>query len=203
MTWLLFARGVRERMNVNNGDLNTASNGVAYFSPLFINWTSSGLSHLPSANTQRTILTDLFKMCNLEGNPWKMWIGDYRLLCTYIFKWERLDCAGHSHPFPPHQPLHGPIIQRLTDHRLFHKKQIGAKTSKNLFTSLISLGRHLCKPQILGFYLSYCIHVSFVSFGLNAILCHIILIVFDAVWIVELSPDKVETSPDEIITVTS
>ena len=191
MTWLLLTTGLRERMNANNADLNTASNDVAYFSQLFINWTSSGLSHLPSANTQRTILTDLFKMCNLEANPWKMWIGDYRLLYTYIFKWERLDCAGHSHPT---------TISHWTE---LHKKQIGAKTSKNLFTSHISLGRHLCKPQILGFYLSYCIHVSFVSFGLNAILCHIILVVFDAVWIVELSPDKVETSPDEIITVTS
>ena len=34
------------------------------------------------------------------------------------------------------------------------------------------------------------------SFRLNAILCHIILIVFDAVQIVEPSTDEVESSPD-------
>ena len=34
------------------------------------------------------------------------------------------------------------------------------------------------------------------SFGLNAILCNIILIVFDAVQIVEPSPDEVEPSSD-------
>ena len=36
------------------------------------------------------------------------------------------------------------------------------------------------------------------SFGWNIILCHIILIVFDAVQLVEPSPDKVNLSPDEV-----
>ena len=31
--------------------------------------------------------SDLCKMCNFEANPWKMGIGDHRIL-TYIFKWE-------------------------------------------------------------------------------------------------------------------
>ena len=56
-------------------------------------------------------------------------------------------------------------------------------------TSHSSLGRHLCKSQIWGFYLSCWVHVSVVSFGWNAILCHIILVVSDAVRIVEPSPD--------------
>ena len=36
------------------------------------------------------------------------------------------------------------------------------------------------------------------SFSWNAILCHIILAVFDAVQIVEPSPDEMELSPDEV-----
>ena len=36
------------------------------------------------------------------------------------------------------------------------------------------------------------------SFRLNAILCHVILIVFDSVQIVEPVPDEVEPSPDEV-----
>ena len=60
---------------------------LAYFSQHFINWTFSGLSHLPLANTQWTILSDLCKMCNLVVNLLEIWIGDHRFL-TYI------ECKG-------------------------------------------------------------------------------------------------------------
>ena len=66
------------------------------FSQLFLNSTLSGVPHLYRQLPNGQYLSDLCKMCNLEANLRKMWTGDHRIL-TYIFKWERLNTAGHSH----------------------------------------------------------------------------------------------------------
>ena len=66
------------------------------FSQLFLNLTLSGVPHLYRQLPNGQYLSDLYTMCNLEANLWKMWTGDHRIL-TYIFKWERLNTAGHSH----------------------------------------------------------------------------------------------------------
>ena len=66
------------------------------FSQLFLNLTLSGVPHLYRQLPNGQYLSDLYKMCNLEANLWKMWTGDHRIL-TYIFKWERLNTAGRSH----------------------------------------------------------------------------------------------------------
>ena len=66
------------------------------FSQLFLNLTLSGVPHLYIQLPNGQYLSDLCKMCNLEANQRKMWTGDHRIL-TYIFKWERLNTAGHSH----------------------------------------------------------------------------------------------------------
>ena len=66
------------------------------FSQLFLNLTLSGVPHLYRQLANGQYLSDLCKMCNLEANLWKMGTGDHRIL-TYIFKWERLNTAGHSH----------------------------------------------------------------------------------------------------------
>ena len=66
------------------------------FSQLFLNLTLSGVPHFYRQLPNGQYLSDLCKMCNLEANLWKMWTGDIRIL-TYIFKWERLNTAGHSH----------------------------------------------------------------------------------------------------------
>ena len=66
------------------------------FSQLFPNLTLSGVPHLYRQLPNGQYLSDLCKMCNLEANLWKMWTGDHRIL-TCIFKWERLNTAGHSH----------------------------------------------------------------------------------------------------------
>ena len=84
-------------VNVNWCLVKLESNDFAYFSQLFINLTSSGVPHLYKQLLNGQYLSDLCKMCNLEANLWKMWTGDHRFL-TYIFKWERLNTAGHSHP---------------------------------------------------------------------------------------------------------
>ena len=60
-------------------------------------------------------------------------------------------------------------------------------------------GEAICvKPRFWVSISLCCVHVSVMKFRWNANLCHIILIVFDAVRIVEPSPDEVEPSPDEI-----
>ena len=168
-----------------NGLLNRHQTILHTLLNFFLISTLSGVPYLYKQQPKGHHLSDLCKMCNLEADLWKMWIGDHRFL-TYIFIWGRLNTTGHSSLSPS------------ANNRLFHKRPIGAKTNKNLSTSHFSLGRHLCKPQILGFHLSYYVHVSVVSFGLNASLYHIILIVFDLVQLVEQSPDKVEPSPDEV-----
>ena len=66
------------------------------FSQLFLNSTLSGVPHLYRQLPNGQYLSDLCKMCNLEANLRKMWTDDHRIL-TYIFKWERLNTAGHSH----------------------------------------------------------------------------------------------------------
>ena len=82
---------------IHGPKVKPASNAFAYFSQLFLNSTLSGASHLYKQLPNGQYLSDLCKMCNLEANLWKMWTGDHRFL-TYIFKWERLNTAGHSHP---------------------------------------------------------------------------------------------------------
>ena len=67
------------------------------FLNFFLNLTLSGVPHLYKQLPNGQHLSDLCKMCNLEANLWKGWIGDHRIL-TYIFKWVRLNTAGHSHP---------------------------------------------------------------------------------------------------------
>ena len=66
------------------------------FSQLFLNLTLSGVPHLYRRLPNGQYLSDLCKMSYLVSNLWKMWTGDHRIL-TYIFKWERLNTAGHSH----------------------------------------------------------------------------------------------------------
>ena len=66
------------------------------FLNFFTNLTLSGEPHLYKQLPNGQLLSDLCKMCNLEANLWKIWIGDHRFL-TYIFKWERLNTAGQSH----------------------------------------------------------------------------------------------------------
>ena len=62
----------------------------------FLNLTLPGVPHLYKQLPNGWYLSDLCKMCNLNANLWKSWIGDHPIL-TYIFKWERLNTAGHSH----------------------------------------------------------------------------------------------------------
>ena len=88
--------------------LKPASNDSAYSSQLCINWMTSGLPHLLQANSQWTILSDLCKMCNLEGNLLEIWIGDHRFL-TYIFKW-----GGLPFPHRLRQPLTPLYNDKLT-----------------------------------------------------------------------------------------
>ena len=82
-------KGVNPRLNRHQTILHT-------FSQLFLNLTLSGVPHLYRQLPNGQYLSDLCKMCNLKANLWKMWTGDHRIL-TYIFKWERLNTAGHSH----------------------------------------------------------------------------------------------------------
>ena len=76
--------------------LNRHQTILPTFSQLFLNLTLSGVPHLYRQLPNGQYLSDLYKMCYLEANLWKMWTGDHRIL-TYIFKWERLNTAGHSH----------------------------------------------------------------------------------------------------------
>ena len=66
------------------------------FLNFFLNLTLPGVSHLYKQLPNGQYLSDFCKMCNLDAHLWKRWIGDHRIL-TYIFKWERLNTAGHSH----------------------------------------------------------------------------------------------------------
>ena len=76
--------------------LNRHQTILQTFLNFFLNLTLPGVSHLYKQLPNRQYLSDLCKMCNLDANLWKSWIGDHRIL-TYIFKWERLNTAGHSH----------------------------------------------------------------------------------------------------------
>ena len=132
--------------------------------------------------------------------------------------------------FPPslHQSPNR-TTERQTDHRLFYKKHIDARISKTFWPPTphweaicvnprywvsISCCVHRGYPakRALSAMLSmagrallagYPWHVSAMSFRWNAILGHIILIVFDAIQIVELSPDEGEPSPALCLHVTN
>ena len=90
--------GSTDDSNINfDCSVKPASNDFAYFFSTFPNLTLSDVPHLYRQLLNEQYLSDLCRMCNLEANLWKMWTGDHRIL-TYIFKWERLNTAGHSHP---------------------------------------------------------------------------------------------------------
>ena len=78
-------------------NLNRHQTILQTFLNFFLNLTLPGVPHLYKQLPNGQYLSDLCKMCNLDANLWKSWIGDHRIL-TYIFKWERLNTAGHSHP---------------------------------------------------------------------------------------------------------
>ena len=84
--WWLFYSGLNRHQTILHTFLN-----------FFLNLTLSGVPHLYKQLPNGQYLSDLCKMCNLEANLWKIWIGDHRIL-TYIFKWERLNTAGQSRP---------------------------------------------------------------------------------------------------------
>ena len=77
--------------------LNRHQTILQTFLNFFLNLTLPGVPHPYKQLPNGQYLSDLCKMCNLDANLWKSWIGDHRIL-TYIFKWERLNTAGHSHP---------------------------------------------------------------------------------------------------------
>ena len=64
---------------VNVGDrilnLNRHQTILHTFSPLFLNLTLSGVPHLYRQLPNGQYLSDLYKMCYLEANLWKMWAG--------------------------------------------------------------------------------------------------------------------------------
>ena len=76
--------------------LNRHQTILQTFLDFFLNLTLPGVPYLYKQLPNGQYLSDLCKMCNLDANLWKRWIGDHRIL-TYIFKWERLNTAGHSH----------------------------------------------------------------------------------------------------------
>ena len=76
--------------------LNRHQTILQTFLNFFLNITLPGVPHLYKQLPNGQHLSDLCKMCNLDANLWKSWIGDHRIL-TYIFKWERLNTAGLSH----------------------------------------------------------------------------------------------------------
>ena len=103
-----------------------------------------------------------------------MWIGDHRFL-TYIFQWEQLKRTGPSHPA---STSHWMAPLRQTDHRLFHKKHIGAKIRKILFTPTPHW-ENICVNLDSGFrslMLCTCISYEF-QIKCNSVSHH-----FDCVW---------------------
>ena len=87
----------RHMASLGHRELNRHQTILHSFLNFFLNLTLSGVPHLYKQLPNGQYLSDLCKMCNLEANLWKIWIGDHRIL-TYIFKWERLNTAGQSHP---------------------------------------------------------------------------------------------------------
>ena len=97
LTWVPFAgRQDPGGPHVGPINLNRHQTILHTFLNFFLNLTLPGVPHLYKQLPNGQYLSDLCKMCNLEANLWKSWIGDHRIL-TYIFKWERLNIAGHSH----------------------------------------------------------------------------------------------------------
>ena len=89
---------VQERCNASalELELNRHQTILQTFLNFFLNLTLPGVPHLNKQLPNGQYLSDLCKMCNLDANLWKRWIGDHRIM-TYIFKWERLNTAGQSH----------------------------------------------------------------------------------------------------------
>ena len=83
-------------LDINVVCLNRHQTILQTFLNFFLNLTLPGVPHLYKQLPNGQYLWDLCKMCNLNANLWKSWIGDHRIL-TYIFKWERLNTAGLSH----------------------------------------------------------------------------------------------------------
>ena len=82
--------------HTRNSWLNRHQTILQTFLNFFLNLTLPGVPHLYKQLPNGQYLSDLCKMCNLDANLWKRWIGDHRIM-TYIFKWERLNTTGHSH----------------------------------------------------------------------------------------------------------
>ena len=96
LCWLV--AGVCNRLMLFlEGCLNRHQTILHTFLNFFLNLTLSGVPHLYKQLPNGQYLSDFCKICNLEGYLWKIWIGDHRIL-TYIFKRERLNTAGQSHP---------------------------------------------------------------------------------------------------------
>ena len=95
IVWVYFEQGTENRPWTEN-ILNRHQTIFQTFPNFFLNLTLPGVPHLYKQLPNGQYLSDLCKMCNLDANLWKRWIGDHRIL-TYIFKWERLNTAGHSH----------------------------------------------------------------------------------------------------------
>ena len=123
-------------------------------------------------------------MCNLIANSWEMWIGDHRFL-TYIFKWERLNVVGPSHPGLSNHWLVPLYNDKLTIHG-FTKKHIGAQISKLFWPSTPPWEVICVNPRFLGSisHVAYSYH-PWVSDEMR--FCIILLTVFDALRIVEPS----------------
>ena len=95
--WGRLAKLQKEQfVSLQTVNLNWHQTILHTFLNLFLNLTLPGMPHLYKQLPNGQYLSDLCKMCNLEANLWKNWIGDHRIL-TYIFKWEGLNTAGHSH----------------------------------------------------------------------------------------------------------
>ena len=86
---------IKRQMRSFIAKLNRYQTILQTFLNFFLNLTLSGVPHLYKQLPNGQYLSDLCKMYNLDANLWKGWIGDHRIL-TYIFKWERLNTAGHS-----------------------------------------------------------------------------------------------------------
>ena len=132
-------------------------------------------------------------MNNLKANPWEIWIGDHRFL-TYIFKWEQLNVvdrpilARATNDWPRYITTNWPRVVPQKVHRCQESKIFWPT---NPPWEIISV-----KPRFLG-SISHVVYTCQLWVSDEMRYCIVFLTVFDALRIVEPSPEKAEPSLDE------
>ena len=98
-----------------------------------------------------------------------------------IFKRERLNVVDR--PILARATTDWPCYITTNWPQVVPQKAYRCQDKQNILTSHSSQGSHLCKTQLLGFYVSFCVHASVMRLRWNAVLYHIYIYIYIHIYI--------------------